>query len=102
MIMYLGRLGESLAVTYPQASDVYQRLADLSFANEGDRAFYTSFDANRDGNISIAERNAFLKNQGLPLIALGPQNQPIPKITAPAAQAAPVIPLALLAYLFLS
>jgi len=100
--MYLGRLGASLAVTYPQASDVYQRLADVGFATEADRAFYTSFDANRDGNISIAERNAFLSDQGLPLIALGPQNQPVARPVTPAAQAAPVIPLALLAYLFLS
>lgn len=100
--MYLGRLGESLAVQYPKPSDVYSRLIDLSFANEADRVFYSSYDANRDGMISYAEQNAFLKDQGLPMIALGPQNQPISKPVAPAAQAAPIIPIALLAYLFLS
>jgi len=100
--MYLGRLGVSPAITYPKPDDVYAKLADTGFATEADRAYYSSFDWNRDGNISYLEQNMFLREQGLPLIAFGPQNQPIPKPVAPAAQAAPVIPIALLAYLFLS
>jgi len=71
------------------------KLSEQGFATEGDRAFYSSFDRNQDGMISFAEQNEFLRATGQPLMT-------VPITTQPAAQAAPVIPLALLAYLFLS
>ncbi|NDF50550.1 MAG: hypothetical protein EB116_10790 [Betaproteobacteria bacterium] len=74
------------------------KLSEQGFATEADRAYYTSFDTNKDGIISFAEQQNFLQEQGLPLM-------PLPVPTPASTQSGgglPILPIALLAYFFMS